>query len=129
MASTWAPSMPLTEAGGLGFASRSSAGAAAEAVADAAPAFESTEMLGRGDQVRIRSANARHEYVSKMRYGLAAELLQILPFSEQAMHQSESALRGAAFDGRDQFIQNLRRHDSEQFSNLRFCDRGAAICT
>src|SRR5437660_4859380 len=49
MASTWAPSMPLTEAGGLGFASRSSAGAAAEAVADAAAAFESTEMLGRGD--------------------------------------------------------------------------------
>src|SRR5437879_4774930 len=40
--------MPVTEAGELGFACGSSAGAAAEAAADAAPAFESTEMLGRG---------------------------------------------------------------------------------
>ena len=47
-----------------------------------------------------------------MRDGLAAKLLQILSFREQAVNQGERALGGTVLDSADQFVQDLRRYDA-----------------
>ena len=51
---------------------------------------------GRGDQIRIRAANARHQQIAKMANGFAAEVLQILPVGDQPVHQGQARARPTA---------------------------------
>ncbi len=82
---------------------------------------------GRGDQIRIRAADARDQQIAKMADRFAAEVLQILPVGDEPMHQPQRALGGLRCDGGDQLVQNAFGDDAEQFAHLRVRDVVAAI--
>ncbi len=81
----------------------------------------------RGNQIGIYSAYPRDQQVAKMADGLAAELLQVLPFGEQLVHQSQHALGGTGFDRGHQFSEHLAAGESKQFAHLRFANLFATI--
>ena len=55
--------------------------------------FQSRTLVrGRGNQLGIRSADARDEQVAEMADRFAAEMLQVLSVREQSVHEREYAL-------------------------------------
>ncbi len=82
---------------------------------------------GRGDQFGIRAAHARDQQIAEMPDGFAAEMLQVLSFGQQAMHQREHALSRSLFDRARQLVQNFFGDDAEKFAHLRVRDIRAAI--
>src|ERR1700686_4770807 len=82
---------------------------------------------GRGDEGGIGAADARDEKIPKMTDRFAAEMLEILSFGEQPVHERKDALRGSRFDGLGQLLEDLLRDNAEQFPDLRVGDVRAAI--
>ena len=83
-------------------------------------ALQARALVGRsGNQIGIGAAHARDEQIAEMPDGFAAEMLQVLSFGQQPVHERENAIGRSRFDRAGQFIQNFFGDDSEQFADLR----------
>ena len=97
---------------------------------NAAAARASRGRSSAGAAIKSESApqTRRDQQIAKMADGFAAELLQVLPFGEQLVHQSQYALGGADFDRAHQFVEHFAAGESEQFADLSFANVFAAVC-
>src|SRR5215472_4190903 len=89
---------------------------------------ESWALIGwSGDQIGISTAHTRDEKITKMANHLAAKVLEILSFADEAMDEAERALGGLGGDGFDEFIKHAFGDDAEKFADLRIGDFIAGV--
>ena len=81
----------------------------------------------RGNEIRIRAANAGDKQIAKMANRFAAEVLEILSVGDEAMDKAERAIGGLRGDGGNEIVEDTFGDDAQKLADLRVRDCFAAI--
>ena len=81
----------------------------------------------RSNQIRIGAAHARDEQVAHMADRFAAEVLKVVTFGDQRVHQGQHAFARAFAHRGHQLIENFFAHHAKQLAHLRVCNVTSAV--